>query len=124
MVSWIQIDDFCRAVDWLVDHDEISGPINVAAPDPISNAEVMRRFRAFAGMPIGLPATKWMAEIGAFLLGTETELILKSRWVVPTRLLEHGFVFNHSEMDLGRLVCHLRPCQCSRQHRFRRCRRT
>ena len=101
MVSWVHIDDFCRTIDWLINHDEISGPINVAAPDPIPNYEVMRRFRDLAGMPIGLPATKWMAEIGAFLLRTETELILKSRWVVPTRLQEHGFVFRHPELDLA-----------------------
>ena len=80
------------------EHDEITGPINMTAPDPICNAEVMRRFRDLANRPFGLPATKWMAEIGAFFLRTETELILKSRWVVPTRLLENGFVFTHPEM--------------------------
>ena len=99
MVSWIHIQDFCRAVDWLVDHDEISGPINVTSPDPLCNADLMTRFRKYTNMPIGLPATKWMAEIGAFLLRTETELILKSRWVVPTRLLENGFVFKYPEME-------------------------
>lgn len=98
MVSWVHINDFCRAMDWLIEHDEISGPINVSSPEPLPNAELMRRFRQHTGMPIGLPATKWMAEIGAFLLGTETELILKSRWVVPTRLQEHGFVFKYPEM--------------------------
>ena len=100
MVSWIHVEDFCRTLDWLIEHDEISGPINVSAPDPISHAEVMRRFREYAGVSFGLPATKWMAEIGAFLLRTETELILKSRWVVPTRLQEHGFVFKYPEMEL------------------------
>ena len=98
MVSWIHIQDFCRAIDWLIEHDEISGPINVTAPDPVCNAELMKRMRKHVGMPIGLPATKWMAEIGAFLLRTETELILKSRWVVPTKLLEKGFVFTNPEM--------------------------
>ena len=99
MVSWIHVDDFCRSVQWLMEHDEISGPINVTAPEPLCNSEIMRRFRKHVGMPVGLPATKWMAEIGAFLLRTETELILKSRWVVPTRLQEHGFVFKHPEME-------------------------
>lgn len=99
MVSWIHIHDFCRAIDWLIEHDEISGPVNVTSPDPLCNAELMRRFRRLSGTAIGLPATKWMAEVGAFLLRTETELILKSRWVVPTRLLEHGFVFKHPEME-------------------------
>lgn len=100
MVSWIHIDDMCRAVDWLIEHDEISGPINLASPEPLTNAEVMRRFRKYAKMPIGLPATKWMAEIGAFVLRTETELILKSRWVLPTKLLENGYVFKYPEMNL------------------------
>ena len=99
MVSWIHIHDFCRAMDWLIDHDEISGPINVTSPEPLCNAELMRRFRKHTGMSVGLPATKWMAEIGAFLLRTETELILKSRWVVPTKLQENGFVFKHPEME-------------------------
>ncbi len=98
MVSWIHVEDFCRAVDWLIEHDEISGPINVTSPDPLCNAELMARFRKHTNMPVGLPATKWMAEIGAFLLRTETELILKSRWVVPTKLLEYGFVFKYPEM--------------------------
>lgn len=99
MVSWIHVDDFCRAMQWLMEHDEISGAINVTAPEPLCNSEIMRRFRKHVGMPVGLPATRWMAEIGAFLLRTETELILKSRWVVPTRLQEHGFVFKYPEME-------------------------
>lgn len=98
MVSWIHVDDLCRAVDWLIEHDEMSGPVNITAPDPVTNAEQMRRFRKLVGMSIGLPAAKWMAEIGAFFLRTETELILKSRWVVPTRLQENGFVFEKPEM--------------------------
>lgn len=98
MVSWIYIEDYCRALEWLIEHDEISGAINMTAPDPITNGEMMRRFRKLAKRPFGLPATAWMAEIGAFLLRTETELILKSRWVLPTRLLANGFVFKHPEM--------------------------
>lgn len=100
MVSWIHIDDVCRITDWLIAHEHIEGAINMTAPEPLSNAEVMRRFRKFVGMPIGLPATRWMAEIGAFFLRTETELILKSRWVVPTRLLENGYVFKYPELAL------------------------
>lgn len=104
MVSWIHVLDFCRAVEWLAGHDGISGPVNVAAPTAVNNADVMRRFRNHAGMPFGLPATRWMAEIGAFLLRTEAELVLKSRWVVPTRLQECGFVFRYPEMDLSELA--------------------
>lgn len=94
-VSWIHADDFCRAIDWILDHDELSGPVNVAGPNPLPNAEMMRILREVCGAPlgIGLPATAAMLEIGAFFLRTETELILKSRRVVPGRLLEDGFAF-------------------------------
>lgn len=92
-VSWLHEVDFCRAVEWLVAHEELSGPVNLAAPNPVTNAEMMRLFRELVGAPIGLPATKWMLEIGAFFLRTETELILKSRRVVPGRLLASGFEF-------------------------------
>ena len=92
-ISWIHDEDFVRAVSWLIEHDELDGPVNLAAPNPISQAEFMRILREAWGMPIGLPATRWMLEIGAFLMGTETELILKSRRVVPTRLQESGFSF-------------------------------
>lgn len=98
MISWIHVEDFCRVVEWLIEHKEIDGSVNVAAPDPITNAEAMHRFRVAASCPIGLPAAKWMAELGAFVLKTETELIFKSRWVVPTRLQTEGFVFKYPEM--------------------------
>jgi uncharacterized protein (TIGR01777 family) len=93
-VSWIHAEDFCRAVEWVIAHDELAGPINQCAPNPLPNVEMMMLFRAVCGMPIGLPATEWMLEIGAFFLRTETELIFKSRRVVPGRLLESGFKFN------------------------------
>lgn len=92
-VSWIHVEDFCRAVEWVIAHDELAGPINQCAPHPLPNAEMMRLFREVCGMPFGLPATEWMLEIGAFFLRTETELIFKSRRVVPGRLLASGFVF-------------------------------
>jgi uncharacterized protein (TIGR01777 family) len=92
-VSWIHIDDFCRAVDWIIKHDHLSGPINVTAPHPTSNREQMRLLRESMGVPIGLPASKGMLEVGAAIIGTETELILKSRWVVPETLLKDGFTF-------------------------------
>lgn len=96
-VSWIHIEDFCRAVEWFRIHEEASGVYNVSAPNPIDNRELMQHARKAAGICFGLPATKWMLEIGAFFLRTETELILKSRWVVPTRLLEEGFNFRYEE---------------------------
>ena len=92
-VSWIHEIDFCRAVEWLITHTQFSGPVNLSAPNPVSNAEMMKTLREICGMPIGLPATKWMLEIGAFVLQTESELMIKSRRVVPGRLLESGFDF-------------------------------
>lgn len=96
-VSWIHERDFCRAIKWLIAHEELQGPVNLAAPGPLPNAEMMREFRRLCGMPIGLPATEWMLEIGAFFLRTETELILKSRRVVPGKLLASGFQFEFPE---------------------------
>ena len=97
-VSWIHITDFLQAVEWLLAQDDFSGPVNLAAPQPLPNAEMMQLMREAVGMPIGLPATAWMLEVGAVLLRTETELILKSRRVVPGRLLAAGFQFQFSEM--------------------------
>ena len=90
-MSWIHYEDFIAAVRWLIDRDDIEGVVNVAAPNPLPNAEFMRVLREACGVPFGLPANKWMLEIGAVFMRTETELILKSRRVVPARLLEHGF---------------------------------
>jgi uncharacterized protein (TIGR01777 family) len=92
-VSWIHDQDFIRAVYWLMDHAELEGPVNLASPNPVPNAEFMRSLRAAWGARFGLPAPRWMLEIGAFFMRTETELVLKSRRVVPGRLLQSGFVF-------------------------------
>jgi len=92
-VSWIHHEDFVAAVRWLIDRDEIDGVINVAAPHPLPNAEFMRLLREAVGVRLGLPTPAWMLEIGAVLMRTESELILKSRRVVPGRLLDHGFRF-------------------------------
>jgi uncharacterized protein len=92
-VSWIHDRDFIRAVYWLIEHPELAGPVNITSPNPVPNAEFMRILRTAWGVGFGLPAAKWMLEIGAVFLRTETELILKSRRVIPTRLLQSGFVF-------------------------------
>ncbi len=92
-VSWIHAVDYCRAVEWLLNHPELSGVINVTAPNPLPNHEMMRTLRELCGMPFGLPAARWMLELGAFFLRTETELVIKSRRVIPRRLLESGFQF-------------------------------
>jgi hypothetical protein len=97
-MSWIHEADFCRAVDWLLDRDHVGGPVNLAAPHPVPNAELMRTLRAVCGVPFGLPATRAMLELGAFFLRTETELIVKSRRVVPGRLSAEGFEFRFPEL--------------------------
>lgn len=98
-VSWMHIIDYCRAVEWLISHDNLRGPVNVVAPNPVPNREMMRILRRVCGAPFGLPAAEWMLEIGAFLMSTETELILKSRRVIPGRLLESGFQFQFPTLE-------------------------
>ncbi|MBD0318691.1 MAG: TIGR01777 family protein [Gemmatimonadetes bacterium] len=92
-VSWVHEEDFVRAVYWLADHGALAGPVNLAAPGPLPNADFMRALREAWGTRAGLPATRWMLEVGAVFLRTETELVLKSRRVVPGRLLGAGFGF-------------------------------
>ncbi|MEU9870136.1 TIGR01777 family oxidoreductase [Actinomadura sp. NPDC048021] len=94
-VSWIHDRDFVRAVEFLIARDDIAGPVNLAAPGPLPQRSLMRTLRTAWGVPVGLPATRWMAELGALALRTDTELLLKSRRVVPGRLLESGFTFDH-----------------------------
>lgn len=94
-VSWIHDEDFVAAVRWLIARDEVEGLVNIASPNPLPNAEFMRALRQAAGQPVGLPASRLMLEAGAVFMRTETELILKSRRVVPGRLLALGFVFKH-----------------------------
>ncbi len=93
MVSWIHLDDFCRAVDWVIRHGQCDGVVNLASPGPVPNRDLMRAVRRAARVPFGIPSARWMLELGAFAMRTETELILKSRWVVPSRLTAHGFRF-------------------------------
>lgn len=98
-VSWIHIDDFCRMVEWSIENPQVQGIYNSVAPTPVTNRVLMKKLRKKAGFPFGLPATAWMLEIGAFLIGTETELILKSRYSYPERALEEGFQFNHPTIE-------------------------
>jgi hypothetical protein len=82
-----------RALEWLIERDEVAGIVNVAAPEPLPYVDFMRILREATGTRLWLPATKWMLEVGALFMRTETELVLKSRRVVPGRLLERGFAF-------------------------------
>ena len=94
-VSWIHQKDFCRAVEWILEHPELRGPVNVVAPNPVTNREMMAAFRKVCRRPFGLPAARWMLEIGAWVVRTETELMIKSRRVVPGKLLAAGFHFQY-----------------------------
>jgi uncharacterized protein (TIGR01777 family) len=98
-ISWIHEVDFCSAVEWLISRVDFSGPVNVASPNPIPQREMMRIIRRECGVPFGLPATRWMLEVGAFVHRTEAELIIKSRRVVPGRLLAAGFQFRFPNME-------------------------
>ncbi|GAA2961315.1 TIGR01777 family oxidoreductase [Actinokineospora diospyrosa] len=93
-VSWIHDRDFLRAIDFLIERDDLDGPVNLASPGPLPHRDFIRVLRRSWRRPFGLPATGWMAEIGAFVLRSDTELLLKSRRVVPTRLLDAGFTFD------------------------------
>ena len=94
-VSWLHLEDFLRMVDWCIEHKNIDGPINMCAPNPLPNREFLKAMRLACGVKLGLPAARWMLEIGAFFMRTETELLLKSRRVIPGKLLESGFKFNY-----------------------------
>jgi uncharacterized protein (TIGR01777 family) len=96
-VSWIHEIDFIRSIRWLIDREHLDGVVNLAAPEPLPQREFMAVLRQAWGAPIGLPAPKWMLEIGTFLLRTESELVLKSRRVVPGRMLADGFAFQYPE---------------------------
>jgi uncharacterized protein (TIGR01777 family) len=96
-VSWIHDEDFIRAIDFLIEHEELDGAVNICSPNPLPNAAFMQILQNAWGADFGLDATNWMIEIGAYLLRTEPELILKSRRVVPARLLEAGFEFQYPE---------------------------
>ena len=105
-MSWIHENDFVRAVDWLIGHPFVDGVINLASPNPLTNEEFLRETRTAWGRRFGLPAAKWMLEVGAFVHRTETELLLKSRRVIPRRLLQGGFRFEYpSWPEASRELC-------------------
>lgn len=93
-MSWIHERDFVRAVDWLITNQGIEGPVNLSAPEPLTNSCFLSVLGKAAGAHFGIPVSDWMVEAGAFLMRTEPELVLKSRRVVPTRLVESGFTFD------------------------------
>jgi len=98
-MSWIHEQDAARVTQWLLDHTKLNGVINCTAPVPIKNAEFMADIRHVYGIPFGLPAPAWLLTVGAAIIGTETELILKSRWVLPKQLTDSGYTFLFSNAE-------------------------
>ena len=97
--SWIHIADVLSIIEFLRDHPELDGAVNASSPNPSDNRTVMRTIRRVIRMPFGIPAPRWMLEIGTLLIRSETELVLKSRWVVPERLTAAGFQFEFPELE-------------------------
>lgn len=95
LFSWVHAEDVARMIAWLYENKQAAGIYNCVAPNAVSNYSFMKTLRQVTGHRVGLPATTWMLEAGAWLIGTETELMLKSRWVVPARAMKEGFVFNY-----------------------------
>lgn len=99
MYSWIHMVDYARIIEWIYEHKDIEGVYNCAAPQAVTNEEFMETLRSITGHRLGLPASAWMLEFGAAIIGTETELILKSRWVRSTKLTDAGFTFKYPTLQ-------------------------
>lgn len=97
--SWIHINDVLRALEFIEAHDELDGPVNFTTPNPVTNRTLMAALRRTVGMPIGIPAARWMLEPAMWALRTESELILKSRWVLPAKLQDAGFEWEFPDLE-------------------------
>ncbi|MFD1778102.1 TIGR01777 family oxidoreductase [Fredinandcohnia salidurans] len=97
--SWIHIEDLFNIILYIRDHNHLSGVFNCSTPNPITNRELMNALRRAFNRRLGLPAPAWLLELGAIFIRTETELILKSRWVIPERLVKEGFTFRYPTID-------------------------
>ncbi|MBM6386684.1 TIGR01777 family oxidoreductase [Paenibacillus sp. FSL K6-2862] len=97
--SWIHIEDLFRMVLYLQQHPALEGVFNASSPHPVTNRQLMESLRRHMGVRIGLPSPRWMLEVGARFIRTETELVLKSRWVIPERIEQEGFTFIYDTLD-------------------------
>lgn len=97
--SWVHLDDVVAAVRFIRDDESLAGPVNIASPNSSDNRTLMRMLRRIVGAPFGLPTRRWMLEVGMWALRTESELILKSRWVLPGTLVAKGFTFTHPDLE-------------------------
>jgi len=93
MFSWVHARDVARMMEWVYETPTCQGVYNCAAPYPERNRDMMKTLRAVFGHKFGFPLPTWTLKIGAFIIGTETELLLKSRYVLPKRAMQEGFKF-------------------------------
>ena len=100
-VSWLHDEDFCRVIEFALKNEQVSGVYNVATPNAVTNAELMKTLRQVCKIPFGLPTPVWLLTIGAALIQTEPELLLKSRWVIPTKLSQAGFTFKYPQLKMA-----------------------
>ncbi|UNK16885.1 TIGR01777 family oxidoreductase [Paenibacillus sp. N3/727] len=105
MFSWIHIEDIFGTIQFLQERKELNGVFNCSSPHPVTNRELMAQLRETMNVKIGLPSPKWLLEMGAIMIKTETELIMKSRWVIPERLERAGYTFKHK--DIGQALAHI-----------------
>ena len=99
MFSWIHIEDLYNVICFLQQHKDLNGVFNTSSPNPVTNKTLMQLFRKHMKRPIGLPTPKWLLKFGAVVIKTETELVLKSRWAIPEKLMQAGFVFKYPALD-------------------------
>jgi uncharacterized protein (TIGR01777 family) len=101
MFSWIHIADIANIIAFLYDRTDLAGVFNVSAPNPVTNKVFMHTLQQLMGVPFGLTANEWLLRLGAFIIGTEVELLLKSRWVIPEKLLDAGYNFMYPRIDMA-----------------------
>lgn len=99
MFSWLHIDDLVRIIQFIWENPALSGIYNASSPNPVTNKQFMQTFRRIKGVRFGFPVPAWILGTGAFFLRTEPELVLKSRWVLPDRLIKHGFIFKYPDLE-------------------------
>lgn len=99
LYSWVHVTDTCRMMEWLFEHTALSGTFNCVSPNAVTNNVFMKTLRQVTGHKFGLPAFEWMLAIGAPFIGTETELVLKSRWVLPEKISQSGFQFRYAILE-------------------------
>ncbi len=99
MMSWVHVEDIARSIEFLAANENLNGIFNISSPYPLNNDAFMRAIRKAMGMPFGIPTPRWFLAFGAFIIGTETELIMKSRWVIPQKLIAAGFHFKYAKIE-------------------------